>query len=110
MEDIMYLDDSDLNETFLKVDPQKNAIIMIKSDQCGYCIQTVPVFKRFCEIYSKQYTCAFIDVNDPRGIAFLKKLKYNVSGVPDFIRFKNGLYQPGRLRFRTVEGFLEFVK
>lgn len=108
--DIKYLDESDYNGRFIS--STKPVIAMIMSDYCGYCRMAKPEFERFNKLYGHLFTVAYVDIKDPRGINFLKKINYDTDSirVPDYIRFKNGYLVPGEIKGRTVSDLLNFIK
>lgn len=107
----MYIDDKDTDGQNLLIPgcSEKIVIIMIYSDYCGYCTQAMPAFNEFADKY-RQYVIALkCDVNDPRGKAFLEKIRYNPTAVPDFLKFRNCQRVEEKLRGRSLQDFVNFI-
>ena len=109
----MYVEESDVTDdgtlTISGCD-SKPVVVFVTSDYCGYCRQVKPTFEEFCRLYSNYCICVKADVNEERGRAFLRKIGYTVSGVPDFLKFVNCKRVNQRIAGRNLNNFVDFIR
>ena len=108
----LYVDGSDYDGYALTTpySRQRNAIVFVHSMNCGHCVAAKPIFEQFCKMYEGKYDCFWCDIDDTRGREFLRKLQYDVRGVPTFLKFRAGIFdRTAELYERSVDGMLRFV-
>lgn len=109
--EVMFLDGTDFNGILnIPECMQKPVMVMVMSDTCGHCVRAKPTFEDFARMYQHQCVCCKVDVDDERGQVFLRKIGYNLQGVPDFLKFVKGKRVYQSVKGRTIDDFINFMK
>ena len=112
---ITYLDSGDFNSDMsLKnyVGSEKNVIIMVQGNFCGYCTSAKPDFITFSK-QCQNAVCFTLQIDDDLAKDVASKIKLldkNYQGVPIYLGFKNGKYVKTHSGGRDVVSLIEFAK
>lgn len=107
---VVYLDGTDYDGNSLTFKTELPVICFVHSNHCRACIETKPHFQSFAEKRRGKILAAAVDIDDFRGKAFLYKLKYNLTKVPDFLLFVNGKFQQLPIYVKTINDFDSYLR
>ena len=113
---VAFLEDDDIDQQgHLRIgDTEKNVMVMIMGDFCGYCTKAAPVYHEFALKHGNDafMTAVLIDGEETEKKLGqrLRHLIPNYQGVPMFVLFKDGKYTATHDGPRTVEGLESFLK
>jgi thiol-disulfide isomerase/thioredoxin len=110
---VVYLDggDFDINNSSLNIADaiDKPVIVFIMSESCMHCRNAKPAYQEFARKYDGKVVAAVVDVNDHRGREFLTKLGYQVTGVPDYLKFVHGRWVREKPTGRNLNALAQFA-
>lgn len=113
MQNVAYLEDEDFSGNRLNIN--QPAIIMILSNTCGHCKNTLPIYQQVANQLKggDVLPCAIqIDGNpsEKRLFSRLQQIVPNLQGVPTFVKFQNGGLYKVHQGPRTVGALIEFAR